>query len=854
VTGRSRARALSPLPVDALLPQVVATLKSGPSVVLQAAPGAGKTTRVPPALLEAGFADAGELWVLEPRRLATRLAAARVAEERDETLGETVGYQIRFEERASPRTRIRFVTEGVLGRRLLANPELRGIGTVVLDEFHERHLHGDVALALLRRLQLAGHPLKLVVMSATLDAEPIADFLGGCPILQSEGRTFPVEVEHLTVPDARPLEEQVLSALKRLAPRVPEGDVLVFLPGAGEIRRAQASCADFATRHGLAVLALHGDLPPAEQDRAVRPGPGRKLIFSTNVAETSVTIPGVAAVIDSGLARIAVHSPWSGLPSLQLARISQASAIQRMGRAGRTRAGQGFRLYTRADFDGRPPHETPEIARADLSETLLALAAAGVLDRRRFPFFEAPPMAAMDAAERLLSELGALAADGSPSALGRRMLAFPLHPRLARVLVEGERRGVAKAAAAAVALLGERDLRRSARTRLDSRRAPGPSTSARSDVLERLEDLASTGRTPTAPLDAAAVAAVRRAARQLERTLDGHISAPTTEVAREDALLLSLLAGFPDRVARRRRPHSPELLLSGGGSATLDDASAVREPTLLVALDAEVRAGPRGPETRVRVASEVQEEWLLELAPDRLRDTETLMWNAAQGRVERVSRLLYGELVLEESRTPAPPSEATSALLAEELRRGALATVLDEETLDAWVARVALLAEAYPEAGIAVPGADLRDRLAATLAEGRSSLAEVSAASVQAELDAQLPSTARALLARALPTRVTLPGGRSLPVHYPRGAPPYIASRLQDFFGLRQGPRICDGRRALVLHLLAPNQRPVQVTTDLSGFWERHYPALRRELARRYPRHAWPENPLTAPPPAAPRR
>jgi ATP-dependent helicase HrpB len=854
VSGPSRASALSPLPVDTLLPKLTSALQSGPAVVLQAAPGAGKTTRVPPALLDAGFAGAGELWVLEPRRLATRLAAARVAEERGEPLGESVGYQIRFEERASPRTRIRFVTEGVLGRRLLANPELRGIHTVVLDEFHERHLQGDVALALLRRLQLAGHPLKLVVMSATLDTHPLAAFLGGCPVLLSEGRTFPIEVEHLAAPDARPLEEQVLSALKRLTPRVPDGDLLVFLPGAGEIRRAQARCGDFAARHGFAVLPLHGDLPAAEQDRAVRPGRGRKLILSTNVAETSVTIPGVAAVIDSGLARIPVHSPWSGLPSLQVARISQASAVQRMGRAGRTRAGQAFRLYTRADFDARPPHETAEIARADLSETLLALSAAGVLDRRQFPFFEAPPSAALDAAERLLAELGALQADGSPSALGRRMLAFPLHPRLARVLVEGERRGVAKAAASAVALLGERDLRRSARTRLDGAHARGPSTSARSDVLERLEDLASVRQSAAGALDAAAVAAVQRAARQLERTLDVQVAAPATELAREDALLLALLAGFPDRVARRRRPHAPELLLSGGGSATLDDGSAVREPLLLVALDAEVRNGPRGPETRVRVASEVQEEWLLELAPERLRDNETLVWNADQGRVERVSRLLYGELVLEETRTPAPASEATSAVLAEELRRGALTSLLDEEALEGWVVRVGLLAEAYPEAHIALPGADFREGLATRLAQGRSSLAEVDVVVVQGELDAYLPSATRALFARALPARVTLPGGRSLAVHYPRGAPPYIAARLQDFFGLRQGPRICDGRLPLVLHLLAPNQRPVQVTTDLSGFWERHYPALRRELARRYPRQAWPEDPLAAAPPASARR
>lgn len=777
-----------------------------------------------------------------------------MAEERGEPLGETVGYQIRFEERAGPRTRVRFVTEGVLGRRLLAEPDLPRVGAVVLDEFHERHLQGDLALALLRQLQQRGHPLKLVVMSATLQTSPLQAFLGDCPVLSSEGRTYPVDVEYLQAADSRPLETLVLAALKRLVPTLPEGDVLVFLPGAAEIRRAQSSCAEFAGRHGFSVLPLHGDLPAADQDRAVRPGPGRKLILSTNVAESSVTIPGVAAIIDSGLARIPVHSPWSGLATVQAVRISQAACVQRAGRAGRTRAGRALRLYTRGDFEARAAHETPEIARSDLSETVLALAASGVADRRHFPFFEAPPSAALEAAERLLADVGALDAEGRLTAVGGRMLTFPLHPRLARLVVEGERRGVGRAAASAAAVLGERDLRRSVRTRLDGTASRAAVTSARSDVVERLADIETHGTAAHAGLDPAALAAVQRARRQLERLVDARVPPPRTQTEREDALLLSVLAGFPDRVARRRRPHGPELLLSGGGSATLDEASAVREPALLVALDAEVRSGPRGPETRVRIASEVQEEWLLELFPGRLRDRAALVWNAAQARVEQVSQLLYGELVLDESRKPAAPSPEVSRVLAEELRRGALVGLLDEQALDSWAARLTLLAEAYPEAGLSLPVPDPRQDLAEALAEGRSSLADVDAAVAMSALEAALPPAARALLRRALPVSVTLPSGRTLTVHYPRGAPAYVASRLQDFFGMKQGPRICDGRVPLVLHLLAPNQRPVQVTTDLAGFWERHYPALRRELGRRYPRHAWPEDPTRATPPQRGRR
>ncbi|MGO8968300.1 MAG: ATP-dependent helicase HrpB [Myxococcaceae bacterium] len=844
-----RAAVPLPLPVDALLPRLLEVLRAGPAAVLQAAPGAGKTTRVPPALLEAGLAQDGDVWVLEPRRLATRLAAARVAEERGESLGETVGYQIRFEERIGPRTRLRFVTEGVLGRRLLADARLPGVGAVVLDEFHERHLQGDLALALLRRLQLQGHPLKLVVMSATLETGPLQTFLGACPVLTSDGRTFPVEVEHLAAQDSRPLEVQVLAALKRLTPTLPAGDVLVFLPGAAEIRRAQSSCADFAQRHGFSVLPLHGDLPVADQEKAVRPGPGRKLILSTNVAESSITIAGVAAVIDSGLARLPVHSPWSGLASVQIVRVSQASAVQRAGRAGRTQAGRALRLYSKGDFEARPAHETPEIARADLSESVLALAASGVADRHQFPFFQAPPAAALEAAERLLSDVGALDSAGHLTSVGTRMLAFPLHPRLARVVVEGERRGVGRAAASAAAVLSERDLRRASRTRLDGPRTLARATSARSDVLERLDDLAATGPRAQEGLDPAALASVQRAVRQLGRLVDVRVPAPTKEAEREDALLLSVLAGFPDRVARRRRPHLPELLLSGGGSATLDEASAVREPELLVALEAEVRAGPRGPETRVRLASEVQEEWLLELFPERLRDSEALVFNAAQARVDQVSQLLYGELVLDESRKAAAPSPAASQVLAEQLRRTGLSGLLEDEALEAWTARVGLLAQAYPEAGLSVPASDVRAALADALAEGRSTLQEVDAALAESALEATLPAQARALLRRALPLSVNLPSGRSLRVHYPRGAPPYVASRLQDFFGMAEGPRICDGRVPLVLHLLAPNQRPVQVTTDLAGFWRRHYPALRRELGRRYPRHAWPEDPTRAAPP-----
>ncbi|MGH9939766.1 MAG: helicase-related protein, partial [Blastocatellia bacterium] len=509
------------LPIDPLLPNIIAQLSWAPNLVLEAPPGAGKTTRVPPALLDAGIVGGAEVWVLEPRRLAARMAARRVAEERGEKLGETVGYQVRFEEVAGPRTRLRFLTEGVLTRRLLSDPQLKNVGVVVLDEFHERHLQADLALALLRRLQKTARPdLKLVVMSATLDAGPVAKFLDDAPTLRSEGKRFDVAIEHLQRPDDRPLAEQVAAAVKRLVAESIDGDILVFLPGAAEIRRAQSACAALADKHDLMVLPLHGDLSAEEQDRAVKPGPSRKVILSTNVAESSVTIDGVVAVIDSGLARVAGHSPWSGLPTLNVARVSKASATQRAGRAGRTRPGRCLRLYTAQDFNARPDHDVAEVRRADLAETALELHSSGVADLNRFDWFEPPPRSAVEAAESLLVAVGAVDARGAVTAVGGRMLRFPLHPRQSRMLVEAESRGVGEQACVDAALIGERDIVASELFKNERERKAGQM--GPSDLLHRLDLFEAAAAANFAPsrlremnLDVGAVMAVNRVKRQL---------------------------------------------------------------------------------------------------------------------------------------------------------------------------------------------------------------------------------------------------------------------------------------------------------------------------------------------------
>jgi ATP-dependent helicase HrpB len=811
---------MQPLPIDAVLPDVVRALEARSSVVLEAPPGAGKTTRVPRALLDAGIP--GEIVVLEPRRLAARLAARRVAEELGEPIGKRVGYTVRFEDISSASTRIRFVTEGVLTRRLVADPTLKGVSAVLLDEIHERHLQGDLALALLRRLQRE-RELRLVAMSATLDAAPIARFLD-CDVVRSEGKRFDVTIEHLPSPDDRKLELQVASAVRTLAD--VDGHILVFLPGAADIRRCLDSCARLAEEKDFTVLPLHGELSPADQDRAVGPSQRRKVILSTNVAESSVTIEGVVAVIDSGLVRVARHAPWSGLPTTAIEKTSRASAIQRAGRAGRTRPGRALRLYTRADFDARPEHDVPEILRADLAQTLLELRAYG----GDIQWLDAPKPDALGAAETLLARLGATDARGITD-LGRRMLAFPLHPRQARLLVEAERRGVAEEGAVLAAIVGERELRTAARTRFAAGAALDIATD-RSDLLALLDlfheaegsnfgahALRAIG------LDAGAAHAVARGAKQLRRITR---SGPRPKDV-DEALLLSVLAAFPDRVARRRKSGTRDLALSQGGVAELSEASAVRDAPWMVAVDAEIQRG----RTVVRTASAIEPEWLIDLFEDRIREEADLSFDEAKGIVTGGTKMMYDALAIAQSGSIDPADPRVSDLLFERAKaRGARTFVTPEDALDRFLARVRFASTQDPT--IVVPDVD---RALREITTGRKSFRELEEADLLSLLRAAVK---HGRLEELAPDRVTLASGRSVRIEYEDGKPPWIESYLQDFFGTKTTPRA--GRVPLVLHLLAPNRRAVQVTTDLEGFWTRHYPALRKELMRKYPRHAWPED------------
>jgi len=769
------------LPVDEILPEILSSLQHSPNLVVEALPGAGKTTRIPPELLRL---VTGEVVVLEPRRIAVRMAARRVSSEMGERIGETVGYQVRFDEVAGPRTRLRFVTEGVLTRRLTSDPNLRGVDAVVLDEFHERHLEADLALALLKRLQSRRPDLRLVVMSATLDAASVAQYLDDCPIVRSKGNLFELSIDHLPY-SPWPLEMRVRDALERLIVEEDPGDILAFLPGAAEIYRAMRECEETARRAGLMILPLHGSLPPKEQDRAVAPGPRRKLILATNVAESSITVEGVNAVIDSGLARFATWSVWTGLPTLQIGRVSKASAKQRAGRAGRTGPGRVLRLYTHEDYYLRPEHDIPEILRSDLSQLCLAMRAVEIDPIKDLKWLDPPPESAIINAESLLDRLGAT---GDAT---RQLARFPLSPRLSRLLVDAEERGAGEDGCIVTALL-------SAGVESDS-----------NDLLAAIDQSQNDSR-------------VQQILEQLRR-----IARPSRQQHHdEDALLKSVLAGFPDRVARLRT--GSQILLSTGASAQVKGQPPQYE--FMVALDAEDRRDK--PQPLVRMTARIEPEWLIDLFPDRVREESSLIWNRSAERVEEISMLLYDGLILQESRAAVATPEAAADLLAQKAIEVGIERFVDRDKLDQFLSRVKF-------AGLKSPDIEQTFR---DLCFGLLSFAELKTAASNLTPMLEEKVSVRQLNQNA-PESLRLPSGRLTKVHYEPGKQPWIASRLQDFFGMYETPRIGKAGTPVVVKLLAPNHRPVQTTTDLAGFWERLYPQVRRELMRRYPRHSWPERP-----------
>ena len=845
-----------PLPIDEVLAAVTGALASAPNLVLRAPTGAGKTTRVAPALLEAD-AVAGVVLLLEPRRMAARAAARRIAAERGVALGgDEVGYQVRFDRKATPRTRVVAMTYGIFLRRIQEDPFLDGVGAVIFDEIHERSLDADLALAMARKIQLDARPeLRLVAMSATLDAEPLARFLGDAAAVTSEGRSHPVAVRYLSSPGDREMDRAATAAVATALAETT-GDILVFLPGVGEIRRTSAALAALAKREGLAVMELYGDLPAEQQDAVLTRADRRKVVLSTNVAESSVTIENITAVIDTGLARVLRFDPSVGLDRLEISRIARASADQRAGRAGRTAPGLCLRLWSEHDDRALRPSEEPEVARVDLSRAVLELRAWGEPDAKSFPWFEAPPVTAIEAAETLLGDLGAIDERGLTST-GRLLATLPLPPRIGRLLVEAARLGCLERAALAAAILTERDPLRRGRDAAKLR----ATTAYESDLLERvllLERFAATAsrgahaRPGLDLLNIGAAQAVLRVARDLEKTLRDASPVPApVSGASDENFLRALLAAFPDRVARRRESSSDRAVMVGGRGLRLGTESVVHTAELFVCVD--VAGGRRGEraESLVRQASGIEESWLPDTS---LRAVSDLRFDEKLERVVGTTRRMYRDLVLAE-KSVTPPLEEASQLLADRAASApSRALDLEEEDVQGFLARVASLAlwmqelslPAFDETALAV--------VAREIAVGRRSFEEMRRAPLRASLEARLSHAQRRALRDQAPESLAVPSGSNIRLRYEAGRPPVLAARIQELFGMRDGPRVAGGRIAVVVHLLAPNGRPQQVTDDLASFWRNTYPEVRKELRARYPKHSWPDDPLTAPPQRRPGR
>ncbi|MDO8705097.1 MAG: ATP-dependent helicase HrpB [Sulfuricaulis sp.] len=827
------------LPVDEVMPSLCQTLAAHRSAVLQAPPGAGKTTHVPLALLNEPWLAGRSILMLEPRRLAARAACARMAYLAGESPGATVGYRIRFDTKISAQTRIEVLTEGILTRRLQTDPDLKNVGLVIFDEFHERHLHADLALALcLDGQKHLRADLKILVMSATLDGESVSQLLGNAPVITSAGRRYPVDVRYLTRDVTGPLPplvcDTVLSALDK-----DEGDVLVFLPGAWEIRRTQELLeAKVAAR--VDVLPLYGDMPWELQDRAIQPSAGRrKIVLATPIAETSLTIEGVRVVVDSGFARAPQFDPRSGLSRLTTVRISRASSEQRAGRAGRLAPGVCYRLWSETTQRGLVPQSPPEIRGADLAPLALELAAWGVRDPRTLAWLDPPPEAAFNQALELLTELEALDVSGHITKTGRAMVRLPLHPRLSHMLFTSQPLGLGALACDVAALLAERDILAG-----ESRRS--------ADFAQRLEALwafRSHGRqgAQSHQADAGACARVNQATQQFRRLLSLSESAKTIDT-RQVGLLLAL--AYPDRVALARAPGETRYLLASGRGAKLPEAEMrLRQPCLVAAsLDAGETEG------MIYSAAPLALEVLRQHLPTHLRTEDAVRWDAQQEVVVARREERFGALVIDSKPlTDADPGKLRAAMLDGIRRLGIDVLPWTPDTRE-WQARVLSLRQWLPEEN----WPDISDTALSNTwgdwlepyLDGITRRAHLTRLDLPGILNNLLGWEKGRRLDDAAPTHMEVPSGSRVRLVYTPGESPALKVKLQEMFGLADTPRVAGGKVPVTLHLLSPAQRPIQVTQDLRGFWERTYPEVKKEMKGRYPRHPWPDDPWNAVPTA----
>ena len=811
-------------PITPLLPDIVRRLSDHPRLVLEAPPGAGKTTQVPLALLDEPWLQGRKVVMLEPRRVAARAAAGFMAKQRGEAVGETVGYRIRFENKVGPRTRIEVVTEGILTRMIQDDPMLEGVGAILFDEFHERHLAGDLGLALALDVQAQlREDLRIVVMSATLDGEKLARFLDA-PRLSSEGRGFPVQMAHFPARRDEAIEVQARRAIEHAVLTHP-GDVLVFLPGQREIARVEAMLADVLSED-IVVLALHGELPVEKQSEALQPDPQgrRRVVLATNVAESSVTLPGVRVVVDSGLAREPSYDPNSGFSRLEVTHISQASADQRAGRAGRVAEGWAYRLWPQSQR--LDPQRRPEIALVELGALALELAAWGSDDLR---FVDAPPPGAMNAARDLLRRLGALTASNAITPLGKRMLALGTHPRLAAMLLsadEGEDRALACDLAALVEVR-------------DPLRMGGDALVARWRALAAFRN----GR---APQDAnrSGLAAIDAAAKQWRRRVRETTAPPASVEAHR--LGDVLMHAFPDRIGFQHPQDARRYLLANGRSARLfDDSALVGEPWIVVS---ELRHEAR--DALVQRAAPVDERCLRRDFADRFVTEDTVRWDASRRALSAQRESRFDQIVFDARPAGRVDPALAAAALTDAVRDLGLDALPWPESLRQWRERVRCLRDWMPDLGLP----DLSDdALMATLDDwlqpafaGKTRLDALGEDDLANALKSGLDWSLRQRIDALAPTRITVPSGMERRIEYAHGQPPVLAVKLQELFGLADTPRVADGRVPVLLHLLSPGGKPLQVTSDLRNFWNSTYAEVKKEMKGRYPKHPWPDDPWSA--------
>jgi len=830
---------MSALPIDSILPEIQAALARSGGLVLQAPPGAGKTTRVPLALLEADWLAGRRIVMLEPRRLAARAAATRMASSLMEPPGETVGWRIRFDSRVGPRTRIEVVTEGILGRMLQDDPSLPGVGLLIFDEFHERSLHADLGLALaLEAQQGLRDDLKLLVMSATLDGGPVARLMGGVPVVTSAGRAHPVDTRFLARPESRRFADGVAAAVTR-ALAEETGDVLVFLPGAGEIRRVEALLADYPGARDVLVAPLYGDLGQEAQDQAIRPSPDgrRKVVLATAIAETSLTIDGVRVVVDGGQMRVARFDPGSGMTRLLTLPASRASADQRRGRAGRQGPGVCYRLWSEAEDRGLQPWTSPEILEADLAPLALDLAQWGVSDAAALAWLDPPPAAHLGQARDLLRDLGALDGDNRITAHGRAMTRLSLHPRLAHMVLTAKALGQAGLACDLAALLEERDVLRAGRGCRDG------------DMRLRVEALRTgEGFDPRHGLgiDRGALARARQSAKEWRRRLG---LKPGDQPGTPNQAGLLLAFAYPDRIARRRPGGDPRYAMANGRGAVFADHEplAAEEWLALAELDGDRR------EARIFLAAPLARVELEEHFADRIETVSRCHW---EGRDEvvlaRRQRLLRG-LVLDDQPLRDADPVALAAAMAAGIRAMGLACLPWTPDLETLRRRVGFLRALEPEAGwpdLSDPALDeTLEQWLAPFLTGITRRAHLTRLDLGAALGGLLGWEQRRRLDDLAPTHVAVPSGSRIAIDY-TAETPVLAVRLQEMFGCADTPRIAQGRVALLLHLLSPARRPVQVTRDLASFWANTYRQVKADLKGQYPKHWWPDDPMQAEPTA----